>query len=73
MITPRQLIDYLNFVRDNPDEENSCAEINPSLWMVWCEIQNRPANFGAPWWTEALVTQSIDRMLDKETIHRDQQ
>lgn len=43
----------------------TCAEVNPDLWAIWCLVQGRSTvSDGSPW-TEYDVTHSCVLMLRK--------
>lgn len=43
-----------------------CADVNPQLWKMFCELKNRPHESRSDVWTEFDVVQSLNAMCAKD-------
>lgn len=51
----------INFMLHLPHEngkDEPCSDVNPYLWLIWCEAQERDPNAYSTIWTEYNVVES---------------
>lgn len=62
-ISKRQAIELLTLIPDGHASADLCSDINPELWVLWCETRGRLSDRSNVW-TEYDVVRSCALMIN---------